>query len=249
MRNHWWWRPGWRPGRRLYAWHLTFGDQTVSRGQAALRRVVGDYHARLAELRGLDPVPLEWLHLTVQGIGFVDRVDAGEVERIVAAVRRRCAALAPVRLTLGPAELQAEGVWLRVAPAVVVRRVRAAVRAGIAEVWGAARVPESAGGFTTHVSLAYSNTDGPSAPYAAALAAVGPRSATVEIAAIQAISLGRDGHLYRWDKVATVPLGLDIEIQQPAPLRQSAPASSIPIIAAPTRLASIRSTRLESSIV
>jgi hypothetical protein len=32
MRRHWWWRPGWRPGRRLYAWHLTFGDQTVARG-------------------------------------------------------------------------------------------------------------------------------------------------------------------------------------------------------------------------
>jgi hypothetical protein len=73
-------------------------------------------------------------------------------------------------LTLGPTELQAEGIWLRVAPSAAVRRVRAAVRAGIAEVWGAARVPEAAGGFTPHVSLAYSNTDGPSEPYAAALA-------------------------------------------------------------------------------
>jgi len=43
MRPHWWWRPGWAPGRRLHAWHLTFGDQTVSHGQAALHRVVGAY--------------------------------------------------------------------------------------------------------------------------------------------------------------------------------------------------------------
>ncbi|HEV8164118.1 MAG TPA: hypothetical protein VGR74_06675 [Actinomycetota bacterium] len=103
MRRHWWWRPGWRPGRRQVAWHLTFGDQTVSRGRADLRRAVGGYQARLAEPPGLDPVPVEWLHLTVQGFGFADELGAGEVERMVAAVGRRCAALAPLRLTLGPA--------------------------------------------------------------------------------------------------------------------------------------------------
>jgi 2'-5' RNA ligase len=207
MRRHWWWRPGWAPGRRLYAWHLTFGDQSLSRGRAELRRVVGGYRARLAGLPGLDLVPIEWLHLTVQAAGFADEVDADDAERIVAAVRRRCAALAPLRLTLGPAVLQAEGVWLPVAPQVVVRRVRAAVRAGIAEVWGAARVPEAAGGFTPHVSPAYSDTDGPDEPYAATLSAMAPRSATVEVAAVQAISLGRDTHLYRWETLATVPLG------------------------------------------
>jgi 2'-5' RNA ligase len=207
MRRHWWWRPGWRPGRRLYAWHLTFGDQTVSRGQADLRRVVGAYQSRLAELPGLDLVPAEWLHLTMQGIGFVDEIGAADAERIVAAVRRRCAALAPMTLGLGPAVLQAEGVWLWVAPQAAVRRVRAAVRAGIAEVCGLARLPETAGGFTPHVSLAYSNTDGPDQPYAAALAETAPRSATVELAAIQAIALSRDTHLYRWEALATVPLG------------------------------------------
>jgi 2'-5' RNA ligase len=199
---------------------MTFGDQAVSRGRADLRRVVGAYQARLAERPGLDLVPAEWLHLTVQGVGFADEVAAGDVERIVAAVRRRCATLAPVRLTLGPAELQAEGVWLRVTPAAAVRRLRAAVRAGIAEVWGAARVPESAGGFTPHVSLAYSNTDGPDDPYAAALTAARPRSATVELPAIQAISLSRDTHLYRWETVATVSLGVGAIRENPAtPIR------------------------------
>ena len=169
--------------------------------------MVGGYQARLARLPGLDLVPVEWLHLTVQGIGFADEVGAGDVERIVAAVRPRCATLAPLRLTLGPAVLMEEGVWLRVAPPAAVRQVRAAVRSGIAEVWGAARVPEAAGGFTPHVSLAYSGTEGSDEPYAAALAGAAPRSATVELAAIQAISLGRDGRRYRWETIATVPLG------------------------------------------
>jgi hypothetical protein len=80
MRRHWWWRPGWRPGRRLHAWHLTFGDQTVSRGRAELRRVAGDYQARLAGLPGLGLVPAEWLHLTVQPVGFADEVGAGDLD-------------------------------------------------------------------------------------------------------------------------------------------------------------------------
>jgi hypothetical protein len=90
--------------------------------------------------------------------------------------------------------------------------MRAAVRAGIAEVWGAARVPEPAGGFTAHVSLAYSNTDGPSEPCEAALAAMAPRSAMVELGAIRLIALGRDGHLYRWETIAIVPFAPSVVI-------------------------------------
>jgi len=143
----------------------------------------------------------------MQGVGFAGEVGGGDVDRIVAAARRRCVKLAPLTLTLGPAVLLEEGVWLRVAPPAAVRRVRAAVRAGIADVWDPARVPEPADDFTPHVSLAYSNTDEPSEPYAAALAEAGLRSATMEVAAIQAISLSRDTHLYRWETIATVPLG------------------------------------------
>jgi 2'-5' RNA ligase len=212
VRNHWWWRPGWAPGRRLYAWHLTFGKQTVAEGPAPLRRMVADYQAHLAKLPGLDLVPVEWLHVTVQEVGFAGEVSEDELRRVMAAVRRRCARLAPVRLTFGPAVLVDEGVWLRVSPAAEVQQVRSAVRAGIAEVWGAAHVPGPASGFTPHLSVAYSDTDGPDEPYAAALARMDRRSTTVEVGAIQLIELGRNAHLYCWETVATVPLGLPVSI-------------------------------------
>ena len=35
VRNHWWWRPGWRTGRHFYACHLTLDDQPQ------LRELVG----------------------------------------------------------------------------------------------------------------------------------------------------------------------------------------------------------------
>jgi hypothetical protein len=28
VRDHWYWRPGWAIGRRFYAWHITFADQS-----------------------------------------------------------------------------------------------------------------------------------------------------------------------------------------------------------------------------
>ena len=68
MRDHWWWRPGWRPGRRMYTWHFTFD------GQTALHELVNAYQERLAGLPSLDPIPRQWLHLTTQSIGFTDEV-------------------------------------------------------------------------------------------------------------------------------------------------------------------------------
>ena len=206
VRNHWWWRPGWRVGRRFYTWHLTFDEETVSAGYATLHQVVREYQAHLAKLPGLDLVPPVWLHLTMQGLGFVDEVSEEDARGIVAAVHARCGGLAPLTLTLGPARVDSEGITLLVAPTEPVQRLRSAVRAGIADVWGADHVPESATDFTPHVSLAYSNTDGPAALYAELLGSLEPTSATVTTRATQLIVLGRDEHLYRWEPYATVAL-------------------------------------------
>lgn len=53
--------------------------------------MVGGYRAGLAGLPGLDLVPVQWLHLTVQAIGFTDVVRGGDLDQIVGAVGRRCA--------------------------------------------------------------------------------------------------------------------------------------------------------------
>jgi len=142
----------------------------------------------------------------MQGIGLVAAVSEEDAREIVAAVHARCGVLAPLTRTLGPALVDSEGITLRVAPTEQVQELRSTVRAGIADVWGADHVPESADDFTPHVSLAYSNTDGSAAPYAEALDSLEPASATVTIRATQLIVLGRDEHLYRWEPYATVAL-------------------------------------------
>lgn len=198
MADHWYWRPGWRVGRRFYTWHLTFQDRPELHAHAAV------YRQALAGLPALDMVPDRWLHLTTQGLGFVDEVDRGDVDRIAQAARKRLAALAPFTLEFAAPHVASEGVawWLDTA---AVNPVRDAIRAAIGEVWP--HVPEPAEGFAAHVSLAYANADSPGEPVAAALAKVDAAPAAVPVDSAELIVLHRDNRMYEWETCAAVPLG------------------------------------------
>lgn len=200
MSDHWWWRPGWRVGRRMYTFHATFD------GQPELHHLVRAYQASLEGLDSLDLIPLEWLHLTMQGIGFTDEVDVGDVDAIAEAVSARLASVEPVKLTFTRPVTDPEALQFHVQPAGHMREVRQALRAGIADVWGPNRVPDSEE-WTPHVSIAYSNVDGPTEPCAMALDSVIAEPVTVALSEVQLIVIGRDERLYKWDVHSTVPLG------------------------------------------
>ena len=200
MRDHWWWRPGWKVGRSFYTWHVTFVDQPEA------QRLVADYAPVLAELPILDPIPMRWLHLTTQGIGFTDEVDPGDVDRIVSAVRRRCASLKPFTVTLGPAQVDPEALFLPVRPVEPLAELRTAIRAGIGDIWGPDNVSEAAGGFQPHVSLGYSNAAGPVEPVRHALAGHPGSTAEVTVSSVSLIDLNRDRKAYEWTDVADVRL-------------------------------------------
>ncbi len=199
MRDHWWWRPGWKEGRSFYTWHLTFQDA------ADVHRLAHDYLTNL-HLPALDHIPDRWLHLTMQGVGFTDEIAAEDIDRIVQAVRQRFEALHPFEITLGPAAVDPEVVRLGVTPAAPVANLRRAIRQGIADVWGAENVPEPADGFQPHVSLAYSSGTAPAEPVLRAVAAHTFRSATFTVTEAQLIILNRDHREYQWTTYAAVPL-------------------------------------------
>ncbi len=200
-RDHWYWRPGWRIGRRFHTWHLTFGDDP------AMHRLVAAYQQSLARTPGLDLIPPRWLHLTTQGLGFTDDLSTSDVDAVVAAVRRRLADVPAPLVTFHRPIVIAEAIVLPPHPTEPVRQVREAIRAGIADAWGAQRVPEPTNRFRPHVSLAYSNTAAPAAPIIAALDATQPEPATIRLAEASLILLGRDEHLYRWNEYATATIG------------------------------------------
>ncbi|MEE1820829.1 2'-5' RNA ligase family protein [Streptomyces sp. BE20] len=199
MADHWWWRPGWRPGRRFYTWHITFAASTD------VHRLAADYRQALADVPGLDLVPDQWLHLTMQGLGFTDEVSETDARAIADAAIRRLAKLPAFDLVLGPAITTPEALLLTARPAEPVHAVRLALRSAITDVWPTA--PEPADGFRPHVSVAYSNTAGPARPASDALAGVTSHPVTARITAAELIVLGRDRHMYEWDTYAHASLG------------------------------------------
>lgn len=198
MADHWWWRPGWSQGRRFYTWHLTFEHA------ADVHRLADAYRAALADVPGLDLVPDRWLHLTMQGLGFVGEVGRGDVDAIVSAAGKRLATVEPFDLTLTRPVVTPEAIrWDP--PGAGPARVRDEVRAAIAEVWPL--VPEPAEGFGAHVTIAYSGSDGPADPVHAALDRVDAEPASARVASAELIVLGRDRRMYEWETYARVPLG------------------------------------------
>jgi hypothetical protein len=196
--RHWWWRPGWEPGSRLYTFHFTFA------GQPAVQELAADARTRLAGFSWLDPVPGRWLHCTTQGIGFAGDVMEADLSAIATAARARLAAVPPSAVTITAPHAAGEGALCDVIPDGSLDLARDAARAAIADIWGTARVPEAAQ-WSPHVSVAYANADGQAAPVDAALA--GLQAATVTLAALDLIRLGRDRHVYEWEAVARIPLG------------------------------------------
>ena len=199
MTDHWWWRPGWRRGRRFYTWHITFADQPD------VCRLIGAYRDALAGLSGLDLIPDQWLHLTTQGINFVDEVDEHDVAAIVDAARSRLAKVPAFDVRFGTPVVTPEAVETFAEPAGPVAAVRDAIRAAIGDVLP--EVPENAAGFRPHVSVAYSSSDGPAAPILAAVAAASVPPATARITSAELIVLHRDNFMYEWEPFAQVPLG------------------------------------------
>jgi 2'-5' RNA ligase len=196
-----------RPGRRVDTFYITFDGLTeVHELAAAARR-------RLGGLPGLDLVPDQWLHLTMQEVGFSDEVTAAELTALVTAAAGRLAALPPVTVTVGSPVLAGEGIFCRVTPAGALGPVRDAVRAAIGQARGTERVPDSAewARWSPHVSLAYANADGPAEPFEAALDGL-TGVATVTIRAVDFIRFGRDRHLYEWETIARLPLGRADEV-------------------------------------
>ena len=201
VKDHWYWRPGWHVGVRFYTWHITFNDQPE------VIALASGYRNALKQQSMLDVVPHQWLHLTMQGIGFVDQVDTAEVDAIVDHARRRCANLAAMDLRIGRPHVDPESIQIAVEPAGPVQKLRREIRSAIGDVWGTGRIPEPAEPYSPHMSLAYINSAGPAAPLVDAIDATPFLSADSRISACQLIILNRDNGMYVWEPYATVELG------------------------------------------
>ncbi len=202
VRDHWWWRPGWREGRYFYACHLPLGHESELLG------LVRDYREALSDQPGLDLIPDKWLHLTVQGIGFTDEIGDGELRAIMTDVRRRLGELEPVSLTVASAVVSDEAIVLPVDPSSGVAALKETVHVAVERVLGD-RLGSTGRPYRPHVSIAYVNVDGPAQPYVEAVESVPARPTTLTIRSVPLLSMHRDHRMYEWDIVGVAALGAD----------------------------------------
>jgi 2'-5' RNA ligase len=192
-----------RVGRRFYTVYVTL------EGQDDLHRLVDDYQKSLAEIPHLDTIPRPWRHMTVQGIGFSDEVSAADIARIADASQRHLATLSPVALTFRRPAVShtTEAVTLGPDDGQGMHAIRQAIRAGIADVWGAGAVLESDAVFRPHTSLGYINADGPAQPIRDAIDTVHAAPAHATIDSVALIEMHRDQQMYQWREYARLRLG------------------------------------------
>lgn len=204
VRNHWWWRPGWRAGRHFYACHLTLADQPQ------LRALVKCYQDAVRHLPDLDLIPPQWLHITTQGIGFADEISRADLAAVTAAVKERLSDLELPLATFHQATIRPEAVLLRAEPPQPLYQLRMAIYDAIAAVLSPDKFSEprpEPSQFTPHVSAAYVNSDGPVEPIARAIADLNPHPVTATFRAISLLEFHRDRRMYEWTKATPLPIG------------------------------------------
>ncbi|WP_320064270.1 2'-5' RNA ligase family protein [Micromonospora sp. RTGN7] len=200
VRNHWWWRPGWRVGRRFYAFHITFEDQHQLYDTATA------YRTALAEMPSLTLIPDRWLHLTMQGVGFADELAQDVVQDVADEARSLLAAVPAIQVEFGPVVVAEEAIVMPAVPAEPIHELRHLTRQAIGRVLGTDKVGEDPDRFRPHVSIAYTTAGGPAEPYVEATSRANIRPARVAIRHLDLIEMHRDQQMYEWRTVAALPL-------------------------------------------
>jgi 2'-5' RNA ligase len=202
-KDHWWWRPGWREGRHFYACHLTL-DQWPE-----IRQLAATYQAALRDVGGLDPIPARWLHLTMQGIGFVDELSPAVIAEVAAMLRERLSAWPRHSVTFHRPVVRPEAVYLPALPAAALIDLRSAVRSAIGDVLSDSWLDRANGrhqAYRPHVSVAYSNTSQPTGAIVRALATVEVPPVTVPLKEVAVLEFHRDNRMYEWTSEQPIPL-------------------------------------------
>ncbi|AQU70263.1 hypothetical protein BBN63_32860 [Streptomyces niveus] len=152
-------------------------------------------------------VPAPWLHWTAQGVHH--RLDDGQVETAVQAVREAARHAAPATVTMGPVWPGPSAVTVAMYPEEPLAAINTLVRAAMSAVPGV-QLRESATRFWPHSTLAYFRS--PSvhdAEFNRRLRTIRPERVEITISRLLAVHMYQDLDVgyYTWTPIAEIPLG------------------------------------------
>lgn len=195
MVDHWS-RPGWSDGARAYYWLLAFRDIP------ALSELAQQCQEALSPLR-LDPVPTDWLHVTLVRVGTPGSVDTAQLHAL--ADRARALLTEPFTVRATPLAGSRGAVRLTLTPWEPLVKLHAALIAANASAGLATKKPTAL--FRPHLSLAYNNRRRPAGPVIETVTGLRSLSSVeLSVADVQLVELRRCGAEYRWDVLESPPL-------------------------------------------
>jgi 2'-5' RNA ligase len=204
LADHWWWRPGWRQGRHFLACHIAFPDDTPLTG------LVSAYQEVLRPFPGLDLIPRQWLHLTMQGIGFVDEIDDAQRTAILGSLTRTLRLAQAPEVTFAAPTVTTEAVYLLAQPAEPLQDLKNLACRALAEA-GCPNEAPAAGAtarqYRPHVSIAYSSGAQAAGPISAALRHVEATPVTVRLDTVYFLEFHRDHRMYEWTNAHPIRIG------------------------------------------
>jgi 2'-5' RNA ligase len=196
MSDHWADPAGTDPHRQQLMWPVTVSADQAAAGLAAEAR------RRLADVPGLDLVPLRWLHLTTLTSGPADEMTDTVLATLTGAASRLLASVPPVTITLGRVLYHPRAVMLDAGPQQAFQPLIGAIQAAARHAGlGTALYHEP---WRPHITLAYRNASGPATPLIEALG----RSLPAAEVTIRSVSLVAQSPAQRWtwDLIAGFPL-------------------------------------------
>ena len=196
-------RPEWESGVECLYWYLTFEEGALS------RIVDGELGELVVSTPWLDPVPVEWMHLTVCEVGFVEHTAAEAVGRVVEQVRESTAGHAPFELTLGPVLTFPRALTVAGGPLESLRELQRRTHEATVDALGdptAAARPHRA--YWPHLSVGYVNRPVSAAELAELRGALPELDLpAVPVDRLVLTSVARQGRSYRWTVHAEAALG------------------------------------------
>ncbi|MFK0154325.1 2'-5' RNA ligase family protein [Streptomyces sp. NPDC090493] len=200
MMRDFWETHHWPEGQRRAHWHLLFDDQPAVHDYARAHAELLDRHPELS------PVPVEWLHATLQSIGPLSPdVAAAVADAAIPAL----ASVEPFEFEIGPAQAIHNGVVPAIYPEEGISALFWALRQATESIVGTEAMPTAPDRFWPHLSLAYSNARWDHDDLSRALAKLRPPRPTVRVT--RAVLVDQEQawrDTYTWRVIAEVPLGI-----------------------------------------
>lgn len=169
--------------------------------QPALHSRVAAYHRLLAPFPALEPILPQWLHLTVQGVRFLDELRPEVAGQLTRLLDQAFGATTPFEVRVEHPVVSSDSVLMPVRPIGPLAALRDRIRELLGSLPGCDELfvlPGQHEAFDPHISIAYAGGPVPRADVERTLAGYAGEPVPMTISHFSVMTLNRSQRKYHW---------------------------------------------------